>query len=121
MPPPVKLSVPVYTYFHIMMQISTFNRNKISILNSVAIMLVLLLHSYYLEAVNYPLAQSIQLFTGTIGLSGVAVPLFYFMSGLLFFKSVESIKDCFPGIRKSDSSGLNVPPISLSNVPGISE
>ena len=83
-----------------MMQISTYNSKKIAILNTIAIMLVLLLHSYYMEAVNYPLAQGIQLFTGTTGLSGVAVPLFYFMSGLLFFKSVESVRGCFSGIKK---------------------
>lgn len=83
-----------------MMPISTYNRKKIAILNTIAIMLVLLLHSYYMEAVNYPLAQGIQLFTGTTGLSGVAVPLFYFMSGLLFFKSVESVRGVFSGIKK---------------------
>ena len=63
-------------------------------------MLVLLLHSYYLEAADYPVAKSIQLFTGTTGISGVAVPLFYFISGLLFFKSIKSAKDCVNGLRK---------------------
>lgn len=83
-----------------MMELSTYNSKKITILNAIAILLVLLLHSYYLEASDYPLAQGIQLFTGTTGLSGVAVPLFYFMSGLLFFKSVGSVKECILGIRK---------------------
>lgn len=83
-----------------MMEISTYNSRKIAILNVLAIMLVLLLHSYYLEAADYSVAQSIQKFTGTLGLSGVAVPLFYFISGLLFFKSINRIKDCFLGIRK---------------------
>ena len=83
-----------------MMEISTYNSRKIAVLNTVAILLVLLLHSYYMEAVNYSTAQWMQLFTGTAGLSGVAVPLFYFMSGLLFFKSVTDMKDCVKGIQK---------------------
>lgn len=68
-----------------MMEISTYNSKKIAILNAVAIVLVLLLHSYFLEAAEYPVAQNVQLFTGTNGISGVAVPLFYFISGVLFF------------------------------------
>jgi len=83
-----------------MMEISNYNSKKIAILNAVAILMVLLLHSYYIEAADYPIAQCVQKFTGTLGLSGVAVPLFYFMSGLLFFKSVASMKDCVKGIHK---------------------
>lgn len=83
-----------------MMKISTYNSRKIAVLNAVAILMVLLLHSYYIEAADYPTALWVQRFTGTLGLSGVAVPLFYLMSGLLFFKSVTDIKDCIKGIRK---------------------
>lgn len=83
-----------------MLEITTYNSKKIAILNAVAIVLVLLLHSYFLEAAQYPIAQNVQLFTGTNGISGVAVPLFYFISGVLFFKSVNCIKDCISGIRK---------------------
>lgn len=83
-----------------MMEISTYNSRKIAVLNTVAILLVLLLHSYYMETANYSMAQWVQLFTGTSGLSGVAVPLFYFMSGLLFYKNVTCMKDCLTGIRK---------------------
>ena len=82
------------------MEISGYNSQKIAILNAVAIMLVLLLHSYYVEAEDFQVALNVQRFTGTKGISGVAVPLFYFISGLLFFKSVASIKDCLNGIRK---------------------
>ena len=82
------------------MEISTYNSKKINILNAIAVLLVLLIHSYYMEAFDYPLAQGIQLFTGTTGLSGVAVPLFYFMSGLLFFKNVGSVRECIGEIRK---------------------
>lgn len=83
-----------------MMEISTYCSRKVAVLNTVAILLVLLLHSYYMEAVNYSAARCAQLFTGTSGLSGVAVPLFYFMSGLLFFKSVADMRDCVKGIQK---------------------
>ena len=83
-----------------MMEISSYNRKKIAILHAVAIMLVLLLHSYFWEAADYPVAQNVQLFTGAYGISGVAVPLFYFISGMLFFKSVNHVKDCFSGINK---------------------
>lgn len=83
-----------------MMEISIYNSRKIAILNAAAIVLVLLLHSYFLEAAEYPVAQNVQLFTGTNGISGVAVPLFYFISGVLFFKSVNRVKDCISGIRK---------------------
>lgn len=112
------------------MEISTYNSKKIAILNAVAIVLVLLLHSYFLEAAEYPVAQNVQLFTGTNGISGVAVPLFYFISGVLFFKSVNRIKDCISGIRKRIRS-LLVPYIIwniifvgwylvMSIIPGIS-
>lgn len=83
-----------------MIVISTYNSKKIAVLNVVAIVLVLLLHSHFLEAADYTIAQNVQLFTGTNGISGVAVPLFYFISGMLFFKNVNQIKDCVLGIRK---------------------
>ena len=82
------------------MKITTYYSQKIAILNVVAIILVLLLHSFFSEAAEYPIAQNVQLFTGTNGISGVAVPLFYFISGVLFFKSVNRLKDCISGIRK---------------------
>lgn len=82
------------------MEISSYNRIKISSLNAICILLVLLLHSYYVEAEQFPLANAVQLMTGTNGISSIAVPLFFFISGLLFFKNVLSIKDCIGGIKK---------------------
>ena len=112
------------------MEISYYNREKIAVLNAVAIILVLLLHSYFLEAKDYSIAQYVQMVTGTNGVSGVAVPLFYFISGLLFFKSVHCIKDCILGIKKRVRS-LLVPYIiwniifvgwyvAMALVPGVS-
>lgn len=82
------------------MEISKHDSQKIAILNVGAILQVLLIHSYYLEAESYSFAQTIQLFTGAKGLSSVAVPLFYFISGLLFFRSVSSVQHCLYGIKK---------------------
>lgn len=88
------------------MEISKYNSRKISILNAVAMMLVLLLHSYFKEAEFFPLALNVQRFMGTTGVAGVAVPLFFFISGLLFFKSVNRVRDCVCGIRKRVKSLL---------------
>ncbi len=82
------------------MVISPFNRQKIAYLNAFSILLVLLLHSYFIEAENYYYANKIQLITGTNGMCGVAVPLFFFISGLLFFKQVNCVSDCLKGLKK---------------------
>lgn len=82
------------------MEISKNNSNKISLLNLLLIVFVLLLHSYYTEASDYPCAMAIQRFTGTYGLTGVAVPMFYLLSGLLFFNGIKAVKDCLPKMRK---------------------
>lgn len=83
-----------------MLKVSSYNSEKIANLNAISILLVLLIHSYFVEAANYPLAQAIQVFSGTNGISSVAVPLFFFISGLLFFKNVEGINDCLIGLKK---------------------
>lgn len=90
----------VYGIRSAIMEISNYNRRKIAFLNAFAIMLVLLIHSYYVEAAAFPISSSIQLITGTYGIAGVAVPLFFFISGLLFFKNIASTKDCISGIRR---------------------
>lgn len=113
------------------MEISSYNSQKIAILNAIAILLVLLIHSYYVEANDYQTAYNVQQFTGTKGICGVAVPLFFFISGLLFFKSVTNVKDCLKGIQKRIST-LLIPYIIwnlvfvgwyavLSITPGISQ
>ena len=90
-----------------MMEISTYNSKKIAILmNAVAIVLVLLLHSYFLEAAEYPVAQNVQLFTGTNGISGVAVPLFYAISGLLFLMACGKFVNAFPRLRSAPGLSL---------------
>lgn len=113
------------------MDILKYDSQKIKVLSIVSIGLVLVIHSLYLEAVEYPIANCWQQFTGFRGLSAVAVPLFYFISGLLFFKNVQSIRDCSVNIKKRIRS-LLVPYIIwnfifvgwyviLAIIPGVSQ
>lgn len=81
------------------MIISKYNSQKIKVLNLVLIVMVLYIHSYYLEAESsHPIVLGLQLLCGGNGLSGVANTLFFFFSGMLFFNGVESAKGCFPKI-----------------------
>ena len=61
---------------------------------------VILIHAYYMEAVQYPMALSLQLFTGTKGWSTAVVPLFFAISGYLFLNGATKISDCFLKIKK---------------------
>lgn len=82
------------------MKISNFDSQKIKVLNLFLILLVLYIHSYYLEAADYPVAMALQKFTGNNGLSRVAVPLFFLLSGMLFFNGVTKVRQCFQKLRK---------------------
>lgn len=82
------------------MKLSQYNSSKITILNTILIIMVLYIHSYYEEAVNFPTALALERLLGTHGLSHVANLLFFTISGFLFFNGIESAKQCFPKIRK---------------------
>lgn len=82
------------------MRISSYDSKKIAVLNVIAIIAVLFIHSYYIEAESYEYAGNFQKITGTNGMAGLAVPLFYFISGLLFFKNVNYLDDCISGMKK---------------------
>lgn len=82
------------------MYISNYNSTKIKILNFFLIVMVLYIHSYYLEAIDTQYASFVQVFMGNGGISNVAVPLFFAMSGFLFFNGITKISDCFPKIKK---------------------
>lgn len=88
------------------MEISAYNSQKLKILGFVAIVLVIFIHSHFIEAHEFRNVEMFQMFTGTFGISGVAVPLYYFISGLLFFKSVKCVKDCTINIKKRARSLL---------------
>lgn len=82
------------------MEITKYNSEKISVLNLAMIFLVLVIHGYYLEASDYPFAMALQKFTGTNGLSRVAVPLFFLISGMLFFNGITQVKQSFTKQKK---------------------
>ena len=107
-----------------------YNSIKIRVLNSVAIVLVLYIHNVYTEAGSYSVANYIQTALGYGGISLLANPLFFCISGFLFFNGINSIKDCYPKIKKRGRT-LLVPYIIwniifviwfvvLQNLPGIS-
>lgn len=111
------------------MNISKYNSEKIYVLNLFLILLVLYIHSYYLEAVDYPVAAALQKFTGNNGLSRVAVPLFFLLSGMLFFNGVTKVEQCFQKQKKRVRS-LLIPYllwniifvlwyVVLQNIPGV--
>lgn len=82
------------------MQISKYNSEKITVLNTVLILLVLYIHSYYTEGEQYPVAYFIQRFMGATGICSVANRIFFVLSGLLFFNNMSSVYDCIPKIKK---------------------
>lgn len=111
------------------MKISNYNSQKISVLNLTLIFLVLVIHSYYLEAADFPIAMALQKFTGNNGLARVAVPLFFLLSGMLFFNNTAILSQCLTKQKKRVRS-LLIPYliwniifvlwyVVLQNLPGI--
>lgn len=88
------------------MVITPHSSRKISNLNSFLILLVLYIHTYFSEASGFPVARALQCFWGTNGISRVAVPLFFLISGILFFNNIEQLSDCFVKQRKRVSTLL---------------
>lgn len=78
--------------------ISKYNRDKITFLSTVVILMVCYLHSYYPEAIKLPIAGSIQ--DIVTGMFQLANPFFFTLSGFLFFNQVKDLKDCYRKIRK---------------------
>lgn len=111
------------------MVISNYNSHKIKVLNLVLILLVLYIHSYYIEACDYPVALALQKFTGNNGIARVAVPQFFLISGMLFFNGVTKVEQCFQK-QKNRVRSLLIPYllwnvifvlwyVVLQNLPGI--
>lgn len=112
------------------MKISQYNSNKITVLNTVLIMMVLYIHSYYLEGNDHAVSYVVQRFMGTSAMMNVAVLLFFAMSGFLFFNDIVAVKDCLLKMQKRVRS-LVVPYVIwnvifvlwylvLGTVPGVS-
>lgn len=82
------------------MRIDPYNSQKLRVLSCVLVLLVLYIHSYYNEAIGTRYASVIQLFLGGGGIANIAVPLFFVFSGFLFFNGIQTVKGCFPKIRR---------------------
>lgn len=82
------------------MTISKYQSSKITILNSVLIMMVLYIHSYYSEGEKYGAALALQRFLGASAFCGTANRLFFFLSGVLFFNGITQVRDCTAKIKK---------------------
>lgn len=80
------------------MIIDSYNSQKIRVLSFWMIVLVVYIHSYYLEAEARTIPNFVQMLGSSI--TSVAVPLFYAISGFLFFNGITSVKQCFPKIKK---------------------
>ena len=78
--------------------ISKYNRDKITLLSTIVIVMVCYLHSYYPEANEYVVAGGIQRIL--TGLFQLANPFFFLLSGGLFFNQLKGLKDCFVKIKK---------------------
>lgn len=65
-----------------------------------SILLVIYIHSYYLEGNEFEMNKFIQLFWGQ-GICRIAVPLFFILSGYLFFCNIdEGVQTVWRKIKK---------------------
>ena len=87
--------------------------DKIKVISFVCIVLVVWIHTYYTEGGNYTLSMLLMNFWGC-GICMLAVPMFYTISGYLFFLNAHSIGDVFKKQKKRIRT-LFVPYV-LSNV-----
>lgn len=81
-------------------QMTLYLSDKMKVLSFIAITMVIYIHTYYTEGEAYSAFSTLQRFCGGVGISGVANPLFYFISGYLFFMGMTNVSECFPKIKK---------------------
>ena len=86
---------------------------KLTVLYTVLIVIVVYIHSTYLEAKQYEVANFIQNFIGQ-GLFSIANCLFFLLSGYLFARSVGNLRDCLKKQKKRFRT--LVPPYILWNL-----
>lgn len=84
---------------------SKYLSDKLTILYTVLIVMVVYIHSYYLEAEYYPTALFLQKLTGA-GICRIANCLFFVISGYLFARNIHSNSDVFQKMRKRFSTLL---------------
>ena len=82
------------------MKINNFNSVKIKVMSFISIIFVIYIHSPYTEAAGHPMALAVQRFMTDFGMAIFAVPLFFAISGMLFFNGIQRCSECFPKIKK---------------------
>ena len=87
--------------------------NKLTILYTVLIIMVVYIHSYYTEVEQYPFAKFLQILTGW-GVCRIANCLFFCLSGYLFARNITSQRNVLSKIKKRFSTLL--PPYLIWNV-----
>lgn len=93
---------------------NVFLSNKIRYMSFLSILLVIYIHSYYLEGNDFEMNKFIQLFWGQ-GICRIAVPLFFIISGYLFFCNVdEGVRTVWRKIKKRRKTLLL--PYILANI-----
>lgn len=91
---------------------SRYLSDKLTVLYTLLIVMVVYIHSYYLEGEQYQSTLFLQKFIGS--LCRVANCLFFCLSGYLFARSIGNIKDVFAKQRKRFRT--LIPPYILWNV-----
>ena len=72
---------------------------KLTVLYTVLIVMVVYIHSGYTEASQYEVARFLQQLTGS-GICRIANCLFFCISGYLFARNIHSVKDIWPKLQK---------------------
>lgn len=72
--------------------LSVYHSDKIRVISFLMIVLVFYVHSYYQEAEQFEVAHRLESIID-FGLSSIAVPMFFCISGFLFFFNIETLKD----------------------------
>lgn len=78
------------------MKISQYYSDKIKVMSFISIVFVIFIHAPYTEAATHPLALAVQRLLTDFGLAIFAVPLFFAISGMLFFNGIKKCADCLP-------------------------
>lgn len=92
---------------------SKYLSHKLTILYTILIIMVLYIHSYFKEGEQYPVVLFIQRFWG-LGICSVANCLFFCMSGYLFARNLQNLRQVWEKQKKRFRSML--PPYILWNL-----
>lgn len=82
-----------------MKPISKYLSQKLTVLYTLLIIMVLYIHCYFLEAEQYPSVLFMQRFWG-LGVCSIANCLFFFLSGYLFARNLNHISDVWAKQKK---------------------